>query len=58
MVYKADMDRDRIVAVFALGQEWQFKGWKWKHPVEIFNKGMFLCMFYMDSVWICSQIYG
>lgn len=32
-------NRDRIVAVFALGQEWQFKGWKWKQPVEIFNSG-------------------
>jgi parafibromin len=34
--------RGRIVAVFALGQEWQFKGWKWKQPVEIFNSGKFL----------------
>ena len=25
--------------MFALGQEWQFKGWKWKQPVEIFNSG-------------------
>lgn len=36
--------RDRIVAVFALGQEWQFKGWKWKQPVEIFNSGKFILL--------------
>ncbi|KAJ3344729.1 accessory factor associated with RNA polymerase II [Kappamyces sp. JEL0680] len=24
--------RDRIVAVFCTGQEWQFKGWKWEKP--------------------------
>ncbi|KAJ3301501.1 accessory factor associated with RNA polymerase II [Kappamyces sp. JEL0829] len=29
---------DRIVAVFCTGQEWQFKGWKWEKPVDIFSR--------------------
>ena len=37
-------DWDRVVAVFCNGQQWQFKGWKWEEPVEIFNnvKGFYL----------------
>ena len=36
-------DWDRVVAVFAQGQQWQFKGWPFGHtnppnPVDIFNK--------------------
>jgi parafibromin len=34
---KAD-DWDRVVAVFVLGKEWQFKDWPFKDRVEIFNK--------------------
>lgn len=34
---KAD-DWDRVVAVFVLGKEWQFKDWPYKDHVEIFNK--------------------
>jgi parafibromin len=30
-----------VVAVIASGQAWQFKGWKWKFPVEVFKKGTF-----------------
>lgn len=25
--------------MFTNGSEWQFRGWKWKSPVEIFNNG-------------------
>lgn len=32
-------DWDRVVAVFVLGKEWQFKDWPFKNRVEIFNKG-------------------
>ncbi|KAG8310576.1 accessory factor associated with RNA polymerase II [Homalodisca vitripennis] len=33
-------DWDRVVAVFAMGPTWQFKGWPWRgNPVEIFSKG-------------------
>ena len=31
-------DWDRVVAVVALGKEWQFKGWQWSSPVELFSK--------------------
>ena len=33
-------DWDRVVAVFALGQPWQFKDWpeKYSKPVELFNR--------------------
>jgi len=30
-------DWDRVVAVIAHGEKWQFKGWKWTEPVEIFS---------------------
>lgn len=25
--------------MIASGQSWQFKGWKWKFPLEVFKKG-------------------
>lgn len=31
-------DWDRVVAVFVLGKEWQFKEWPFKDHVEVFNK--------------------
>ncbi|KAK9137395.1 hypothetical protein Sjap_007989 [Stephania japonica] len=31
-------DWDRVVSVFVLGKEWQFKDWPFKDHVEIFNK--------------------
>eukprot|EP00771_Trimastix_marina_P000925 gnl/Trimastix_PCT/1961.p1 GENE.gnl/Trimastix_PCT/1961~~gnl/Trimastix_PCT/1961.p1 ORF type:complete len:437 (-),score=124.99 gnl/Trimastix_PCT/1961:248-1558(-) len=30
-------DWQRVVAVFATGKLWQFKGWPWKEPVDIFH---------------------
>ena len=37
-------DWGRVVAVFAQGADWQFKGWKWKTPTEIFDavKGFYM----------------
>jgi parafibromin len=32
-------DWKRVVAIFTNGQKWQFKGWKWEEPVDIFNNG-------------------
>lgn len=29
-------DWERVVAVVALGKEWQFKGWHWEKPVDLF----------------------
>ena len=28
-----------VVGVIVSGQSWQFKGWKWKFPLEVFKKG-------------------
>ncbi|KAJ3003828.1 UNVERIFIED_CONTAM: hypothetical protein HDU68_005481, partial [Siphonaria sp. JEL0065] len=42
-------DWDRIVAVFATGQEWQFKGWKFGPPVNIFAKVRGFCLKYIDE---------
>lgn len=44
-------DWDRVVAVFVLGKEWQFKDWPFKDHVEIFNKIVgFFMRFEDDSV--------
>ncbi|KAL5702244.1 accessory factor associated with RNA polymerase II [Ranunculus cassubicifolius] len=44
-------DWDRVVAVFVLGKEWQFKDWPFKDHVEIFNKIIgFFMRFEDDSV--------
>ena len=35
-------DWDRVVAVFVMGQAWQFKGWPWDgNPTVIFSKSEF-----------------
>ncbi|KAA8527623.1 hypothetical protein F0562_034982 [Nyssa sinensis] len=44
-------DWERVVAVFVLGKEWQFKDWPFKDHVEIFNKIIgFYMRFEDDSV--------
>ncbi|CAA6658534.1 unnamed protein product [Spirodela intermedia] len=44
-------DWDRVVCVFVLGKEWQFKDWPFKDHVEIFNKIVgFYVRFEDDSV--------
>ncbi|KAL3507894.1 hypothetical protein ACH5RR_033276 [Cinchona calisaya] len=44
-------DWDRVVAIFVLGKEWQFKDWPFKDHVEIFNKILgFYLRFEDDSV--------
>ncbi|PSR92738.1 hypothetical protein CEY00_Acc27337 [Actinidia chinensis var. chinensis] len=44
-------DWDRVVAVFVLGKEWQFKEWPFQDHVEIFNKILgFYMRFEDDSV--------
>ena len=37
---QTDSDWQRVVAVFALGQPWQFKEWKWSNPVDLFQHTM------------------
>ncbi|URE33625.1 RNA pol II accessory factor, Cdc73 family [Musa troglodytarum] len=44
-------DWDRVVAVFVLGKEWQFKDWPFRTHIEIFNKIIgFYVRFEDDSV--------
>jgi hypothetical protein len=42
----AEADWSSVVAVFATGQLWQFKGWKWSDPRQLFANvlGVHLCM--------------
>ncbi|XAR57260.1 hypothetical protein NMG60_11025330 [Bertholletia excelsa] len=47
-VLKAE-DWDRVVAVFVLGKEWQFKEWPFKDHVEIFNKILGFYMRFEDD---------
>lgn len=35
-----DSGRRSVVGVIVSGQSWQFKGWKWKFPLEVFKKGV------------------
>ncbi|KAJ3193756.1 accessory factor associated with RNA polymerase II [Irineochytrium annulatum] len=46
---KSSEDWDRVVAVFATGQEWQFKGWRWGAPVNIFAKVKGFCLKFQDE---------
>lgn len=57
-------DWDRVVAVFATGQEWQFKNWPWgEKPVEIFSKILGFSLRYQDEpaagsipIWKVKQL--
>ncbi len=33
-------DWNRVAAVFVQGPAWQFKGWKWENPVDVFQNGI------------------
>jgi parafibromin len=52
---KAD-DWARVVAVFVLGKEWQFKDWPFKDHVDIFNKGedFLLNFIVLHCLYICN----
>jgi len=39
-------DWERVVAVVSMGKDWQFKGWKWSTPVELFSHVLGLFMKY------------
>ncbi|ORX55344.1 CDC73-domain-containing protein [Piromyces finnis] len=43
-------DWDRVVAVFTCGATWQFKGWKWSNPTELFSKIRGFYLQYQDDV--------
>jgi len=35
-----ESDWERVVAVFVMGEEFQFSGWPWPDPALLFSKGM------------------
>mmetsp|Transcript_4431 Transcript_4431/g.5898 ORF Transcript_4431/g.5898 Transcript_4431/m.5898 type:complete len:422 (+) Transcript_4431:221-1486(+) len=39
---------ERVVAVFVIGPAYQFKGWKWKEPAEIFNNCQGIHVYFDD----------
>ena len=41
-------DWERVVAVFAMGKDWQFKGWKWPTAVEVFSNSLGVYLQYND----------
>mmetsp|Transcript_22812 Transcript_22812/g.59593 ORF Transcript_22812/g.59593 Transcript_22812/m.59593 type:complete len:220 (+) Transcript_22812:1879-2538(+) len=41
-------DWERVVAVFAMGKDWQFKGWKWPTAVDVFNNCLGVYLQYND----------
>ena len=40
---------ERVVAVFAQGATWQFKGWKREAPVDIFSRSLGVHLMYDDE---------
>lgn len=35
-------DWSRVKAVFVQGPAWQFKGWKWENPADLFQSGTYI----------------
>lgn len=62
----ATLQRDewnRVVAVFVSGQVWQFKGWRWPSPVDLFKNVMGVYLTFEDrtidknvQTWNCKTI--
>ena len=42
-------DWERVVAVFAMGKDWQFKGWKWPTAVDVFNNCLGVYLQYVEA---------
>lgn len=54
-------DWDRVVAVFVMGPAWQFKGYPWENPVEIFAKSMYLYVLLFSrncSIFVFYRSFG
>lgn len=56
-------DWGRVVAVFVSGQTWQFKGWKWSSPVDLFKNVLGIYLTFDDRTvdpnvqsWNCKTI--
>mmetsp|Transcript_27139 Transcript_27139/g.37736 ORF Transcript_27139/g.37736 Transcript_27139/m.37736 type:complete len:441 (-) Transcript_27139:65-1387(-) len=42
-------DWDNVAIVFAIGNAWQFKGWKWNTPVELFSRAVGFYLTFTDE---------
>jgi len=45
-----DQEWEKVVAVFTCGAAWQFKGWKWQNPTELFSKVRGFYLQYQDDI--------
>lgn len=45
-----DQDWENVVAIFTCGAAWQFKGWKWSNPTELFSKIRGFYLQYQDDI--------
>ncbi|ORX78511.1 CDC73-domain-containing protein [Anaeromyces robustus] len=45
-----DAEWSKVVAVFTCGASWQFKGWKWSNPTELFSKVRGFYLQYQDDI--------
>lgn len=59
----SEKDWDSVVAVFCSGQAWQFKGWKWSNPAELFSNVLGMHLTFSDravdanvSKWNCTVL--
>ncbi|KAJ2999830.1 40S ribosomal protein S4, X isoform [Globomyces sp. JEL0801] len=43
------IDWKRVVGVFTMGQEWQFRSWKWDKPVDIFSNTVGFSLTFQDE---------
>lgn len=46
----SDSEWSNVIAVFVSGHKWQFKGWKWNEPVDLFAKTKGFFLKYSDSL--------
>lgn len=51
-------DWERVKAVFVQGQSWQFKGWKWEDPVDLFQHGIFSTLNFRYSSFDSFRIFS
>lgn len=47
-------DWENVIAVFVQGESWQFKGWKWESPVELFSHVKGYWLKYEDENPVCE----
>ncbi len=48
-------DWDRVVAIFVTGQKWQFRGWRWEEPVDIFSRSTLFNVYLFHIDWFSER---